>query len=116
MFFDVRINTVFENNLCYNCATVSSIMQKILVCDVESYYENKSKIRNVIFIFQNQIRKKNWKNLHGFWKINEFFGSKKKDRGHLIIYETFFWQFFCNSSALLSCKSYILDIFICLIF
>ena len=33
---DIYINTIFEKNDGYNCATVSLITWKILVCDMES--------------------------------------------------------------------------------
>ena len=55
-FYDFE-NTVFEKNiLSYNGAAVSSIVWKILVCDMKSWYKIISKIRNFTFIFQN-VRK-----------------------------------------------------------
>ena len=41
----------------YNRATVSSITQKIIVCDMEPCYVNNSKTRKVTFIFQKKIAK-----------------------------------------------------------
>ena len=67
----------FEKNWCYNRATVNSITQKILVCDIESCYRNISEIRNVTSIFQNcQKIFKNSKNSeheyeYELWKINK---------------------------------------------
>ena len=65
---------VKKKNWGYNRATVSSIPWKLFVCNVESCYKNLSKICNFTFNFQNfqkkfQMRKKNWKNSYGFWKI-----------------------------------------------
>ena len=36
----------------YNRATVSSIIQKIALFDMEFYYKNVSKIRNLTYIFR----------------------------------------------------------------
>ena len=52
-FFYVFQNIVFEKKIETNRAAVSSIARKILACDMESWYEKISKIRNVTFIFQN---------------------------------------------------------------
>ena len=50
-FFYVFKNTFLKKNRVHNRATVSSITEKLFVCDVEFSYI--SKIRNVAFIFQN---------------------------------------------------------------
>ena len=50
LFFKIPF---LRKNRGYNRATVSSIPRKILVCDMESWYKNISKIRNVTLIFQN---------------------------------------------------------------
>ena len=50
-FFYVYENTVFDENLDYNRATVSSITGKILVCSMKSCYKNISKIPDVTFFF-----------------------------------------------------------------
>ena len=58
MFFVFR-STIFEKKYRgYNRATVSSITRKILVCDMESWYKNISKIRYVTFIFKLSKKKK----------------------------------------------------------
>ena len=43
----------WKKNRAYNRATVSSITQKILLCDMESWYKNITNIPNVAYIFQN---------------------------------------------------------------
>ena len=60
--FYIFLNTVFEQKkLDCNRATVSSMTRKILVCDMEYWYQYLFKIRNVSFIFQNF--QKNFKNV-----------------------------------------------------
>ena len=57
-FFYVIQNTAFVKKK-KNDATTVQLFRKILVCDMESWYNNISKIRNITFIFQNfQKRKK----------------------------------------------------------
>ena len=67
-----------KKNWGYNRTTVSSMTQKIFVCDMGPWYKNMPKIRNVTFIFQNFQNVK--KNSYGFWKINEFIQKKKQDK------------------------------------
>ena len=45
--------TFLKKNWDYNRVTVSPIIQKILVCDIESCYKDISEILNVTFSFQN---------------------------------------------------------------
>ena len=59
-----------------------SITRKIVKGDVKSCNKNVSKIPDFSFIFPNlKINFLCWKklkNLHEFWKINEFITSEKK--------------------------------------
>ena len=66
------------------------------------------------FFFKNGIFinvKKNWKNSHGFWKINNSIRNEKRI-GYLIIFGNFFSLFVNNFSAsFLLCKKNVLGIF-----
>ena len=62
------------------------------------------------FFFENGIFtrvKKNWKNLYGFWKINELIWNKK---GYSLS-RNVFYSFVNNILALLLCKIDFVDIF-----
>ena len=66
-FFTFMKRPFLKKNRDYNRAIVSPIPQKILSRDMEFWYKHISKIRKVMFIFQNfqrklQKRKKTWKN------------------------------------------------------
>ena len=62
IFVYVFKNAAFKKKWSYNRATFSSITRKILVRDIESWYKNMPKIRNLTFIFQKLEKKlKNFK-------------------------------------------------------
>ena len=70
------VNHFFGKKLDYNRATVSSIIRKIIVCDMECCDKIIYKIRNINF---------------PFWKINIFIRSKKKYFTWLFMGRLFFF-------------------------
>ena len=82
-FFFTYMKILFlKKNRGYKRRIVSSITQKILLCNVESCYENISEIRKVIRSFQNFQKReiKIEKNVYGFWKFIEFIENEEKKR------------------------------------
>ena len=60
IFTFFKISFLKWKNWGYSRANFNSITQEILLCDVESWYKNVCKIRNVTFIIE--IFKKNVEN------------------------------------------------------
>ena len=77
-FFCLGKYFLWKKNLVHNREIVSSITQKILMCNVESWYKNMSKIRDATSIYKNfrKIFSISYKVL----KINKLIWTKKKDK------------------------------------